>query len=139
MTRPPGGLVALSSFFGFGAIVAGTTCLALLFPVRERAVVWRLNPEAHAAFQTMGSWAIVLMCCVAAACSLAATGLWNRTQWGHRLAIAILLVNMIGDLGNAIVRGDLRTLIGIPIAAAMIGYLVTPGIRRSLVATKGHR
>ena len=119
--------------------MAGTTCLALLFPVSEWAVVWRLNPEAHGAFQAMGFWAIVLMCCVATACALAATGLWNRTRWGHRLAIAILLVNMLGDLGNAVIRGDLRTLIGIPIAAAMIGYLVTSGIRRRLVATKGDR
>ena len=119
--------------------MAGTTCLALLFPVSEWAVVWRLNPQAHAAFQAMGSWAIVLMFCVATACALAAIGLWHRTRWGHRLAIAILLVNMLGDLGNAIVRVDLRTLIGIPIAAAMIGYLVTSGIRRRLVATKGGR
>jgi hypothetical protein len=124
MTRPPAGLVALSLFFTFGAIMAATTCLALLFPVPAWAVMWRVNPESHAAFQAMGSWAPVLMLCVATACALAAIGLWNRTQWGHRLAIAVLLVNMVGDLGNAIVRGDLRTLIGIPIAAAMIAYLV---------------
>lgn len=124
MTRPPAGLVALSVFFAFGAIMAATTCLALLFPVAAWAVLWRLNPEAHAAFQAMGAWALVLMLCVAAACALAAIGLWNRTQWGYRLAIAVLFVNIVGDLGNAIIRGDLRTLIGIPIAAAMIGYLV---------------
>jgi hypothetical protein len=40
----------------------------------------------------------------------------------QRLAITIPLVNMASDMGNAIVRGDLRTLIGIPIAAAIIWY-----------------
>ena len=75
-------------------------------------------------FRRWEFWALVLMLCVAAACALAAIGLWNRTQWGYRLAIAVLFVNIVGDLGNAIIRGDLRTLIGIPIAAAMIGYLV---------------
>ena len=61
---------------------------------------------------------------------MAATGLWIRARWGHRLAMAILLVNMVGDVGNVIVRNDLRTLIGIPIAAAMIGYLLTARVRK---------
>lgn len=137
MTKPPAGLIALSVFFGFGATMAGTTGLALLFPVRYWAPMWRLNPEAHSAFQAMGPWAIVLMVCVAIACAIAATGIWNRALWGHRVAITILFVNMIGDAGNAIVRGDFRALIGIPIAAAMIGYLLTPGIRKTFVAVKG--
>lgn len=136
LTRPPGGLVALTGFFAFGAIMAATTCVALLFPAREWEALWRLNPEAHRAFQSMESWAIVLMFCVATACALAAIGLWNRTRWGRRLAIAILLVNMAGDLGNAIVRGDFRTLIGIPIAAAMIAYLLTPGIRKIILSAR---
>ena len=110
--------------------MAGTTCLALLFPSSEWEVMWRLNPEALPAFQAMGSWAILLMFSVATACAMAATGLWIRARWGHRLAIAILLVNMVGDIGNVIVRDDLRTLIGIPIAAAMIGYLLTARVRK---------
>jgi hypothetical protein len=114
--------------------MAGTTCLALLFPSSEWEVMWRLNLEAHSAFQAMGSWAILLMFSVATACAMAATGLWILARWGQRLAITILLVNMASDMGNAIVRGDLRTLIGIPIAAAMIWDLLTPGISRSFVA-----
>ena len=119
--------------------MAGTTCLALLFPVSEWAVIWRLNPEAHSAFQTMGFWAIVLMFWwrLRVRSPQSASGI--VTRWAHRLAIAVVLVNMLGDLGNAIVSGDLRTLIGIPIVAAMIWYLVTSGIRRRLVATKGDR
>jgi hypothetical protein len=116
--------------------MAGTTCLALLFPMSELRVMWRLNREAQVAFQAMGSWAIVLMFCVAAACAIAAIGLWILARWGHRLAIAILLVNMLGDVGNAIVRGDFRTLIGIPIATAMIGYLLAPRMRQKFASTK---
>jgi hypothetical protein len=32
-------------------------------------------------------------------------------------------VNLIGDLTNAFVRNDFRTLIGVPIAGAIIFYL----------------
>jgi hypothetical protein len=42
-----------------------------------------------------------------------------------RLAITILAVNLCADLLNAIVRHDLRTLIGLPVAAALIAYLLT--------------
>jgi hypothetical protein len=33
-------------------------------------------------------------------------------------------VNLVGDLTNVFVRHDLKTLIGVPIAGAMIFYLV---------------
>jgi len=136
MTKPPIGLILLTSFFAFGATMAGTACGLLLFPAPDWDGVWRLNPEAHAAFQAMGSWASVLMFSVAMACAVAAIGLWNRARWGHRLAIAILSVNMIGDAGNAIVRHDLRTLIGVPIAIGLICYLLAEGTRKQFEDTR---
>jgi len=98
MTKPPTGLVLRSSFFAFGATTAGTACWLLLFRAPEWHVVWRLNPEAHAAFQATGSWASVLMFSVAVACAVAAIGLWIRARWGYRLAIVILSVNTIAML-----------------------------------------
>jgi hypothetical protein len=35
---------------------------------------------------------------------------------------------LIGDAVNAVVLGDLRTLIGVPIAASLIAYLLSPGV-----------
>jgi hypothetical protein len=136
MIRRPLGLVALSSFFAFGTAMAGTTCLALLFPSSGVRVIWQFNRDAHAAFQAMGLWGVVVMFFVAAACGTSAIGLWIRARWGYRLAIAILLVNMVGDVGNAIVRGDLRALIGVPFASAMVAYLLTPRIRKQFGATQ---
>jgi hypothetical protein len=45
------------------------------------------------------------------------------------LAVAILAVNLLGDLLSAVALGDLRTLIGVPIAGAIIMYLVSPRTR----------
>lgn len=64
-----------------------------------------------------------MMLVVGTACCFAAIGLWRGTLWGTRLAITILVVNMIGDLGNALVNYDFKTLIGLPIATAIIVYL----------------
>ena len=64
------------------------------------------------------------MVVVGSACALAAVGLATRARWGVSLALGILIVNLVGDLLNAFVRHDLRTLIGLPIGGAMIAYLL---------------
>ncbi len=105
--------------------MSGLTLILLLFPGSGLDPAWRLNPEAREAFVGMGIWALLLMAAVCLACALAARGLWILAPWGRRLALGILTVNLIGDLGNAFVRGDLRTLIGVPIGGVMIGYLLS--------------
>ena len=136
MSRPSAGLVALSGFFALGAVVAGVACVALLTPGRAWEPLWRLNPNAGVAFESMGTWAAALMFTVAIACALSAWGLWSRAEWGHRLAVILLVVNVIGDATNAFVRGDLHTLIGLPIGGALIAYLLSAGVRRQFMATK---
>jgi hypothetical protein len=59
----------------------------------------------------------------------AAVGLWTHRRWGYRVGIAVLSVNLLGDLLNAVVRGDWRTLIGLPIGGAMLAYLLSRRIR----------
>jgi len=65
-----------------------------------------------------------MMIAVGAACALSAIGLLSGLEWGRQLAIAVLIVNLIGDTAGAIARRDPRTLIGLPIAGAMIVILL---------------
>jgi hypothetical protein len=104
--------------------MCGLAIVVLLFPGTAFDSVWRLNPDARLAFQSVGNWSIALMVAVGTLCFVAAGGLWRGTGWSVRLAIAILSANMIGDTINTLVRHDYRALIGIPIGAAMIYYLV---------------
>jgi integral membrane sensor domain MASE1 len=99
------------------------TALALLQSGGPLEPMWRLNPEAHAAFLRMGTWAVALMIVVCCACLASAIGLWNAKVWGFRLAFGVLTVNLLGDLTNALLRQDLRTLIGIPIGVGLLWYL----------------
>ncbi len=135
MHRPPAGLVALSAFFALGAVIASVTAVALLSPGGSLESMWRLNPRAHVAFLSMGPWTVALMLVVGTACALSAFDLWIRARWGHRLALVLLVVNLVGDATNAVTRGDLRTLIGFPIAGAMIAYLLSPRVRGELTKT----
>jgi hypothetical protein len=124
----PLGVLALIGLFVLGVGASGFSALALLFPGSALRHIWRINPDAQGALVSLGSAAIALMLAVCVACSLAAFGLLRRVWWGHRLAIGILAVNIIGDTANAVLRDDLRTLIGVPIGVALIVYLLRPSV-----------
>src|SRR5205814_1946139 len=96
----------------------------LLFPGSALDFLWRLNPDARDAFQYLGKLSMLVMLIVGAACACAAIGLARRAPWGIPVALAILIVNLVGDSLNAFLRHDLRTLIGLPIGGAMIAYLL---------------
>lgn len=121
------GTILLVIFFAAGALICLVTMLALAFPGGFLEPIWRVKPEARVQFQQIGNWSIALMGVVGAACGLAAVGLAKNTEWGRRLAIGILTVNLIGDTLNATLRHDPRTLIGLPIGGLMILYLMKKG------------
>jgi hypothetical protein len=123
------GLTLLAAFFLFGALMASLSFVGLLLPGGALDAIWQFNPRARVALTELGVWGIVLMLAVAIACAFASVGIWVRTSWGRRLAIGILAVNLLGDLLNAVVGGDLRTLIGIPIGGALILYLLSSRTR----------
>jgi hypothetical protein len=123
-SRVPLGIKLLAAFFSFGTAMCSLTIVMLLFPGGALDSLWRLNPEAHQAFQKLGTLSILLMVIVGAACALAAIGLSKGARWGTSAALAILFVNLIGDSLNVFLRHDLRTLIGLPIGGAMIVYLL---------------
>jgi hypothetical protein len=96
----------------------------LLLPGTPLDELWRLNPHAREGFLTPGFPAVLLMCAVCFACAAAALGLWRCRRWGFWTAIGILSINLLGDTINAFLLRDWRTLIGLPIAGQMIGYLL---------------
>jgi uncharacterized membrane protein (DUF2068 family) len=122
--RTPIGIRLLAIFFVFGAGMCLLTIVLLLFPGTALDSLWRLNPDAHAAFQSLGKLSIAMMAVLGAACAAAAIGLTKNCRWGRNLAVIILAVNVGGDLINVLARGEVRALIGVPIAAAMIVYLL---------------
>ena len=125
--RHPVGILLLILFFAAGALICSLVMLAVAFPGSFLEIIWRLRPQARGEFEELGTWSIVLMAAVGAACGLAAFGLARGAEWGRRVAVAVLTVNVVGDMFNAVFRGDLRTLIGIPIGGLMIWYLVSEG------------
>ena len=122
-SRRPIPILLLIVFFASGAMICIGVVLALAFQGSFLDSIWKLRPDARADFDEMGDWSVALMAAVGAALGLAAFGLARGAEWGRRLALGVLTVNLVGDLANVIFRGDVRTLIGLPIGALMIWYL----------------
>lgn len=115
----------LTIFFAAGALICLIVILALAFPGTFLDSIWQLKPEAQLQFLQIGRGAsILLMTVVGAACGFSAIGLARATEWGRRLALVVLSVNLVGDSLNALFRHDPKTLIGLPIGALMIWYLL---------------
>lgn len=118
------GLIALALFFGFGATMSLLAAVALATPGGPLEFIWRINPAGHDGLRMLGVVAVPLMLLVSAGCAATAYGLWNKRPWGRYLAIIILTINVIGDVSNAAIRHDWRTLIGVSIGGALIWYLI---------------
>jgi uncharacterized membrane protein (DUF2068 family) len=119
----------LAAFFAFGATMCALTVGLLSFPGSVLDSLWRLNPDARLAFNSLGYWSLVLMATVGTACLFAAIGLWRARPWGTWLAVVVLSIKMLGDLTNVFVRHDYRGLIGVAVAGAMIFFLLACGRR----------
>ena len=127
MRKPVGVHRWFAAFFAFGATMCALTVSLLLFLGSTLDSLWRLNPDTRVAFESLGYCSLVLMGTVGTACLFAAIGLWRAKPWGTWLALIILLINMVGDLTNVFVRHDYRGLIGVPVAGALIFFLLAGG------------
>ncbi len=128
--KRPLGINLLVAFFFFGLTMSALTVILVLWPGTPLDAIWRIKPTAKSELAQLGFFTAPLMTMVASACGAAAVGLAKRAEWGRRTAIAVLIVNLVGDGANAFLRADWSTLIGLPIAGLMISYLMSRRIRR---------
>src|SRR5262249_44856474 len=91
--------------------------------------VWSINPEGHQAFVKMGAWSFLVLCPVTILCFIAACGLSLHRKWGFYAANILLGLNLLGDIGNIIIRNEYRSLIGIPIATVLLILLNRRNLR----------
>ena len=122
-------ITALSIFFLLGAVISFTASASLLFPNNFLAPMWRLNPRGHRGLSAIGIWAVALLAVVSVFCGLAAIGLWRRLRWGHKIAIVLIGINLIGDVANVLIGTEPRAIVGVPIAAVILAYLFSKRVR----------
>jgi len=126
----------LVALFAFGTLASGVSVVSLLTPGGPFDPVWRLNPRAHHAFSGMGIWAPLLLGTVCVACAASAYGFFRGESWGYRLGIALLLVNLAGDIINSAIGIEPRAVIGVPLVALLLWYLSSRRVRLYFSATE---
>lgn len=126
----PRAITALSIFFLVGAVLSFTSNVSLLLPGSFLEPMWRLNPRAHDSLTRIGLWAVALLFFVSVSCAAAAIGLWNGSRWGHRLAVSLIGLNLLGDVANVLSGIEPRAIVGVPVAIAILIYLTSTRVRR---------
>jgi hypothetical protein len=127
----PSGFAAVGIFLFFGATMASLAAITLLWRGTSLDRIWRLNPAAYRQLAPLGRGVGGLFLLLGLALAAAGIGWFRRRLWGWRLAVAIIAIQIIGDVVNCI-RGDWQHgAIGVVIAGALLLYLLRSAVRRA--------
>lgn len=88
--------------------------------------IWALNSRGYQHLAPFGGKAGVLFLVLAVILFASGIGWLKRRPWAWRLAVMIILAQVIGDLVNLLTGHILE---GVPIAAGLLVYLLRPRIR----------
>jgi len=127
-------MIALAGFLFFGAAVACLAGLTLVWPGTVLDRVWALNPRAYAELAPLGRSVGIAFLLLAVALAVAGRGWVKRRRWGWQLAAAIISTQIIGDLVNAFRGHWVQGVVGVPIAVAILTYILWPSTRSEFEA-----
>jgi hypothetical protein len=135
-SQRPGGITALGIFFIAGALISFTAAVSLLIPGSFLEPMWRLNSRGHEGLIRIGPWAVVLLFAASIFCAAAAAGLWRRARWGHRIAVTLIAIILLSDIANTLLGTEPRAVVGIPIALALMLYLMSKRVREYFATSR---
>lgn len=108
------------------AALAGTM---LIWPGTLLDRLWMFNETAHVELRKAGTYLGPLFWVLSAVLLGTSSGWFRQRLWAFRSTVAIICLQLAGDLLN-LVRGDIvRGGIGIFIAGVLLLYLLRSGIR----------
>lgn len=127
----PSGFAAVGIFLFFGATTASLAAITLLWRDTSLDRIWSLNPTAYRQLAPLGRSVGPVFLLLGLALAAAAIGWFRRRLWGWRLAVAIIAIQIVGDVMNCI-RGDwLHGGIGVVIAGALLLFLLRPTVKKA--------
>jgi hypothetical protein len=132
LTDPPkpAALAAIGVFLFFGATMATLAAVTLLWRGTVLDRIWTLNPAAYRELAPLGRGVGILFLVLAIALAAAFFGWSKRRLWGWRLAVAIVITQILGDVINCL-RGDWsRGGIGVFVAGGLLLFISRPSLKK---------
>lgn len=123
------GFTAFGILLVFGAAMAMLAALTLLLPGTALDLAWRLNPVAQRQLSDVGRPAGILLLDISVVLAIASVGWFRRRRWGYWLAVVLIGIQVIGNMGNMMLGQAVRGLAGVAISLALLVYLLSPAIR----------
>jgi hypothetical protein len=126
----PGRLCPDRDFLLFWRHMATLAAITLAIPGTLLDQAWKLNPEGHAGLASFGRIMAVPFITLAIALFLAGCGWFLRRPWGWKLGIALIAINLAGDIFNLVFRSEvLKGAVGVKIAGLLLIYMTRPSVR----------
>ena len=130
LEKRPIGFVPIGVFFFFGATMATYAAVTLAVPGTILDQAWKLNPEGHAQLASLGRIIAVPFLMLAVALFLAGMGWFRHRSWGWKLGVALIAINLAGDVFNLLFRHELlKGGFGVVIAGLLLVYMNRHGVR----------
>jgi hypothetical protein len=126
-------------FFFFGATMATLAAIALLWRGTFLDRVWSLKPTAYSQLAPLARTAGMMFLTLGMALAAAGIGWFRRCLWGWKSAVAIIAIQVVGDLINCIRADWLRGGIGAVIAGTLLLFLLRPIIKNAFAQNRSLR
>src|ERR1700686_611130 len=128
-TKRPRGITAFGIFLLWGATMASLAGTTLTWRGTALHRLGALNPRPYPQLPPFGATAGILLLLVGVALAGSGIGWFKRHIWGWRLAVAIIAIQIVGDLVNIFLGCTIEGAIGVTVAGALLFYLFQTPVR----------
>jgi hypothetical protein len=127
--QAPAGFFTLGALFFFGFTMASYAGVTLGVPGTALDRAWVLNPTAHEQLVRLGRWAAIPFAGLALALLATGVGWFVRRRWAWMLGVAIIAMNLAGNLGQLAIGERWKGAAGVVIAGLVLGFMTRRNMR----------
>ena len=139
ITRLPRGMTALGIFLLFGAALASLAGTTLLWRGTVLDRMWAVNPRAYNQLAPYGKTIGIPFLLLGIVLAFSGIGWLKRRVWGWRLAVLIIVTQVLGNFVTALLGGVTKGMVGVIISGALFIYLFRPKVKSAFMSPESQQ